>query len=209
MTEHVTQRLEAYYDGELPRRRAQQVETHLQNCETCQAELENLSVLTSLLQDFPEAQNLTPASTFAAQVGLRLPRKPGENRWQKALRTGWQWAPVGLLATWVFVQTIFIVSGVLTRVLPFLPGSEQFVDLLQSDTQGTLRFENAPNLTSAGFAEIGQFGLDFLRGGGPLGWGVTLNLVFTIILGLLYLSWLASWWIQKSNGPNLSEQISS
>lgn len=209
MTEHITQWLEAYYDGELISRHTQQVETHLQTCETCQAEFENLGVLTTLLQEFPEAQNLTPAGTFAAQVGLRLPRKPGENRWQKTFRTGWQWAPVGLLATWVFLQTAFIVSGLLTRVLPFITGTEQFVNFLQSDTQGALRIEDIPNLTSAGFAEIGQFGLEILRGGGPLGWGVTLNLILTSILGLLYLSWLASWWIQKSNGNNLSEQISS
>jgi len=209
MTEHITRWLEAYYDGELTSQRAQQVETHLETCETCQAELESLSVLTELLQDFPPAQDLTPASTFTAQVGLRLPRKPVENRWQNALRVGWQWAPAGLLATWVFIQTTFIVSGVLTRVLPRIPGMEQFASLLQSNAQGTSPVGDIPNLTSAGFVEIGQFGLDFLRGGGPLGWGVTLNLILTLTLGLLYLSWLASWWIQKSNGNKFSEQISS
>lgn len=200
MTEHVTQWLAAYYDGELKGRHAQQVETHLETCETCRVEFENLNSLSALLQEFPEARDLTPVDKFTAQVGLRLPRKMKESQQEKVFRMGWQWVPVGLLATWVFVQTTFIVSGVINWALRFIPGMEQFTGFLQSDSQAESIFAAASNLTGAGFTEIGQFGLDFLRGGGPLGWAVTLNLGLTIIIGLLYLSWLASWWVQKSNG---------
>ncbi len=206
MTEHITQWLEAYYDGELKSRRAQQVAAHLESCETCQVEFENLTKLSSLLQEFPEASNQTSAETFAAQVGLRLPRKTKSSGWQKVFRTGWQWAPAGLLAAWVFVQTTFIVSGILNWALHIVPGTGVFAGFLQNDAHGTSLLGDVSNLTGAGFTEIGSFGLDILRGGGPLGWAVTLNLGLTLILGLLYLSWLASWWVQKSNGDERSSK---
>lgn len=207
MTEHVTQWLEAYYDGELNSRHAKLIEAHLATCEICQAELENLSILSSLLLEFPKATNLTPAETFTAQVSLQLPRKPQSGGWQKVFRTGWQWAPAGLLAAWVFVQTTFIVSGILNSALRIVPGLSQFAGFTEVTSQSVGLFGDVTNLTGAGFAEIGSFGLDILRTGGPLGWAVTLNLILTLILGLLYLSWLASWWVQKSNGDtNLSKQ---
>jgi hypothetical protein len=207
MTEHVTQWLEPYYDGELRGRRAQQVEEHLETCSTCLAEFESLDALSALLKEFPEARNLTPVDTFAAQVGLRLPRKAQESKGNKFFRVGWQWVPIGLLATWVFVQTAFFVNGFLTWVLRVFPGAEQFTGFLQSNTQTESFFGAASNLNSAEFTEIGQFWLNILRGGGPFGWAVTLNLILTLVLGLLYLSWLASWWVQKSNGDNPSKNL--
>jgi anti-sigma factor RsiW len=204
MTEHVTQWLEAYYDGELKGRRVQQVEAHLETCEICMAELENLSSLSALLQEFPEARNLTPVDTFTAQVGLRLPRKPEESKRNRFFQVSWQWVPVGLLTTWLFVQTAFFVSGVITWAFRVIPGLDQFSSILQSDTQTGAISGALSDLSNAGFAEIGQFGLSIFRGGGPLGWAVTLNLVLTFILGLLYLSWLASWWVQKPNGEKSS-----
>ena len=200
MTEHVTQWLEAYYDGELKGRAAQQVEVHLESCETCRAELESLNSLSVILQEFPEARDLTPVDIFTAQVGLRLPRKPRASQREKVFRVGWQWVPVGLLATWVFVQTTFIVSGIINWALRLIPGTENLAGFLQSGDQTETIFDAAANFSGLGLTEIGQFGLDFLRGGGPLGWAVTLNIGLTFIIGSLYLSWLASWWVQKSNG---------
>jgi predicted anti-sigma-YlaC factor YlaD len=206
MSEHITKWLEAYYDGELPNRRVRQVEAHLETCPECLAELESLDKLSVLLQKAPDPDNLTPAETFAAQVGLRLPRKPAQSGWQKALRTGWQWIPVGLLGAWVFVQTAFIVSGILMWMLRIVPGAAEFTGWLPTGTRGTSLLGETTNLTGAEWTEIGVFGLDILRGGGPLGWGVTLNLGLTLLLGLLFLSWLASWWIQKTNGHQKSSQ---
>lgn len=206
MTEHVTQWLEAYYDGEIKGRRAQQIEKHLETCETCRTELESLKMLSAMLQEFPEARNLTPVDTFTAQVGLRLPRKTTENKKKGFFQTGWQWAPIGLLTTWVFIQTAFIVSGAVNWALRVVPGIDQFSNLLQGNTQTGSFFGAALNLSGAEFSEIGQFGLNILWSGGPLGWAVTLNFTLTIILGLLYLSWLASWWVQKTNGEKSSKQ---
>jgi len=207
MTEHVTQWLEAFYDGELKGGPARQVKEHLEICDACLAEFESLNSLSALLKEFPEARNLTPVDTFAAQVGLRLPRKAQVSKENKFFRLGWQWVPIGLLATWVFVQTVFFVNGFLTWVLRIFPGTEQFTGFLQNNTQTESFFGAASNLNIADFSGISQFWQNILRGGGPLGWAVTLNLVLTLILGLLYLSWLASWWVQKSNGDSSSQNI--
>ena len=115
MTEHVTQWLEAYYDGELKGRRAKQVEIHLESCEACQDELASFQALSALLQEFPAVQELTSNDIFTAQVGLRLPRKLPESSWKKILRVGWQWIPIGLLAAWVFIQATFLVNSILTN----------------------------------------------------------------------------------------------
>lgn len=200
MNEHVTQWLEAYYDGELTGRRAQQVEAHLETCPECLAKLEGLRMLSTLLQQAPEPGNLSSPEIFVAQVGLRLPRKPEQTDWQKALRTGWRWAPAGLLGAWVFVQTAFIVSSILNWLLRLVPGAADIIEFLPAGTQGASFLGDVAHLSGAEWVDFGRFGLDILRGGGPLGWGITLNLVLTLLLGTLYLSWLASWWIHKSNG---------
>ena len=195
--EHITQWLEAYHDGELSDRRARRVEAHLESCESCQHELAQLRMLSSLLAEVPLPENLTQLDTFVAQVGLRLPRKPEQTTRQRVLHRGWQVAPVGILGTWVFIQAAFFLTGILMWVLQVIPIDEQFASILPS---GTSLFGEAMALQGAGLPEYGRFGLNLIRGGGPFGWGITLNLSLTIIVGLLYLSWLASWWIQKSNG---------
>jgi anti-sigma factor RsiW len=50
MSNHVTEWLNAYLDGELHGSRLYHVEEHLAACEFCQAELESLDHLSALLQ---------------------------------------------------------------------------------------------------------------------------------------------------------------
>lgn len=203
MSEHVTQWLEAYYDEQLPSRRARQVESHLETCSDCLAEFESLIRLSNLLQQAPEPSNLTPPERFAAQVKLRLPRKPEQPGWQKVFRTGWQWAPAGLIGAWVFVQTTFIVSGILIWIFRIFPGTADFASVISTESRGGSLFGNVANLSGAEWSELGRFSLDILGDGGPLGWGITINLGLTFLISVLFLSWLASWWIQKSNGNHL------
>jgi len=51
MNEHVTEWIGAYHDGELRGARLLQVESHLLDCAACQAELDALSALSTLLQE--------------------------------------------------------------------------------------------------------------------------------------------------------------
>ena len=215
MTKHVSDRLGAYHDGELHGRQLQQVEAHLARCEACRAELENLQALTALLQESPAAETLTHPERFVAQVGLRLPRHPARPAWHRALELGWRTVPLGLFGAWAFVRAVFIVANILqiglggglaAKLLP--PGS--FDGLYPPPLQGTwlaevLRMALIHDLSSASVNDVGRLTLHmlsermaFIRGG-PLGWGLTLNLVSLSVIGLLYWSWLASWWAYVSS----------
>jgi hypothetical protein len=200
MNEHVTQWLEAYYDGELKGRRAQHIEAHVASCESCRKELEDIQMLSALLTSAPAASNLTSPETFVAQVGLRLPRQPEARTWQRVYRTGWRLAPFGILATWAFLQASIFVTGLFNLGLQIIPGGDQIAGVLSSQSGLTL----AEGLTSSNLSlfNLGKFGLDFLWDGSILGWLPTLSLGLTILVGMLYLSWLASWWVRESNNKN-------
>jgi anti-sigma factor RsiW len=218
MNKHVTDWLGAYHDGELHGRQLQWVEAHLARCEVCRAELEKLQALTALLQEAPKAETLTQAERFVAQVGLRLPRHPARPAWHRALELGWRIVPLGLFGAWAFVRAVFIVADVLqiglggglaAKLLPrggFYPPD----GLYPPSPQGTwlaevLRMAFVRDLSSAGANDIGRLILHmvsermaFIRGG-PLGWGMTLNLASLSVIGLLYWSWLASWWAHRKS----------
>lgn len=198
MNEHVIPWLNAYYDGELHGRRLQQVEAHLEHCTACRAELEELQALTTLLQENPVPEVALPPERFVAQVGLRLPRRPIQPAWKRALETGWRLVPAGLLGTWAFVQAVIIVSGVALRALQMGLGGDLAAELLPASQQG-LSLAELSTLSGASLSQVGQVALQLLDSGGPLGWVATLNLVSLAVIGLLYWSWLASWWARRQH----------
>jgi len=198
MTEHVTTWLGAYHDGELRGLRLRQVEAHLAHCATCRADLERLQALAALLQESPVAENLTPPERFVAQMGLRLPRRPERSAWQRTLEIGWQLAPLGLLGAWVFVQAVFTMAGAVLVALQMGLGGDMVAGLLPASQQGPLLSEIF-GLSGASLGDVGRIMLQLLSSGGPLGWGVTLNLVSLVVIGLLYWSWLASWWARRQH----------
>src|SRR5512136_618477 len=95
MNDHVQGWLGAYHDGELEESRRRQVETHLQSCESCRAELGRLQALAHLLQAGPLPEGLTPPERFVSQVRLQLQPRPARPAWQSVLEMGWRLAPVG------------------------------------------------------------------------------------------------------------------
>ncbi|MEE8390904.1 MAG: zf-HC2 domain-containing protein [Anaerolineae bacterium] len=196
MNGHVTAWLGAYHDGELHSRHLRQVEAHLEHCETCRAELDELGMLTALLQASPAPEGLTQPDRFVAQVGLRLPRRPTQPTWKRALETGWRLVPVGLLGAWVFVQATLYVSSAVLSALRLGLGGDVAAQLLPASQQGSW-FAETLSLSSASLSDLGQIVQQLLNNGGPLGWGVTLHLVALVVIGLLYWSWLASWWARR------------
>jgi predicted anti-sigma-YlaC factor YlaD len=201
MTEHVTHWLAAYADGELAQRRAAQVETHLTTCETCQTALAELQGLSSLLAEVPAVKNLTPPETFVAQVGLRLPRKSNQPSFAKSLRTGWRFAPVGLLGTWAFIQAALLVSGLITLGLRYLPIGAQIAANLPTHSEVGLLSQL--KISGATFFEIGPTSIGIFPGGW-LSWGLLINVGLSVTIGVLYLSWIASWWVQNTEHKNLT-----
>jgi hypothetical protein len=196
MIEHVTAWLEAYHDGELQGRQLRQVETHLAGCATCRAHLDQLRTLSALLQESPSASNLTPPERFVAQVGLRLPRRPARPAWQRALEAGWRLAPLGLVGTWAFVQTAFIVAGAMLLALQLGLGGDLAASWLPAG-QGSPWPDDLFSLSGTGLNDLVPIALRILGDGGPLGWGITIYLALLAAIGLLYWSWLASWWARR------------
>jgi len=206
MNEHVTIWLGAYHDGELQGRRLRQVEAHLAHCETCRAELESLRALTTLLQASPAVVDITPPERFVAQVGLRLPRRPQRTAWRRGLEIGWQMVPLGLLGAWAFVQTVFVVSGVVLVALRMGLGSD-LAAWLPPASQPGMWLTEILSLSDAGLNDVGRIMLQLLSNGRRLGWTVTLNLVSSVVIGLLYLSWLASWWAYHHKNIGIRTRI--
>src|SRR5574341_536503 len=104
MSNHVTEWLNAYFDGELHGNRLQQVEEHLAGCVACQMELDSLHNVSQLLQEVPTPE-FPSSERFAAQVNLLLPKRPAAATGGKLFEFGWWMIPVGLLAVWAFVST--------------------------------------------------------------------------------------------------------
>ena len=188
MSEHITEWLNAYLDGELHGRRLDQVEEHLAGCETCQAEMQSLETLSGLLHEVP-APEFTSPERFASRVSLRLPPRQTSSPRRAVLEIGWWMIPAGLLAAWIFIGTTILVSDVVSTAnrLGLLGGlSDRLVTVPLSDTYWS--------------ATLGQMG--FLSGN-TLDWAeateaftrnILPQITVQVSIALLYLSWIAIWW---------------
>jgi hypothetical protein len=117
-------RVQAYYDGELNALQAARVEAHLTKCALCRDELAALRSLAVILQAVPGAPIESSNERFAAQVALRLPRRPQHTPVQQALLTGWRLVPVLVVGAWLFVQTAMLLTAGITALLALGIGTE-------------------------------------------------------------------------------------
>lgn len=192
MSNHVTEWLNAYYDGELKGKRLQQVEEHLATCEVCQAELESLQGLSALLQEVP-APEFTAPERFASQVNLLLPQKRTPTSNNRLFEVGWWMIPVGLLAVWVFISTAALLGDAVSVAKNF--------GILDSTTAS---FITTPSETVEVTSTLGQFGM---LQGSSLQWAETTEsftrglfpqIVLQVAVALLYLGWFATWWARHT-----------
>lgn len=193
MSKHVSEWLNAYYDGELHGRQLKLVEEHLAECESCQAELESLQGLSDLLHEVQTPELVSP-ERFVSQVNLRLPHEQRTVVSQKrVMEFGWWMIPVGLLATWAFVSTTFLVSDILSAAsgLGLLSGMSAWLasgpsnDVYLSTTVGQMGVLNGSGLNWAETVET------FTRMSLP-------QISLEISIALLYLSWMAIWWTRHT-----------
>ncbi|RPJ19845.1 MAG: hypothetical protein EHM33_29680 [Chloroflexi bacterium] len=191
MSKHVTEWLNAYLDGELKSSQLQHVESHLVECQVCRDELESLARLSSLLHEVPVPE-FTPSERFAAQVNLRLPHQRASVSRNRALEIGWWMIPVGLLGTWIFIGTSFLVSDLLSVA--------NNLGLLTS-LSNWLVFGSASETYWS--ATLGQFGV---LSGNSLDWTASTEaftrmllpqITLQVSIALLYLSWIAIWWARR------------
>jgi len=194
MKEHATQWLGTYLDGELRGLRLRWVEGHLQECAVCGSELEALAQLRTLLQESPAIEASTPPEQFVAQVALRLPRRQEQPAARRALELSWRMVPVGLLFTLAFVQTAFTIAGVLQMALSMGLGGE--VGALIFPGAG-VSLPDVFSLSQASLATAVGSVVELIQAGGALAWLPVLYLSSLVVIGLLYWSWLASWWARR------------
>jgi predicted anti-sigma-YlaC factor YlaD len=188
MSQHVSEWLNAYYDGELRGSRLHHVEAHLAECELCQAELGSLESLSSLLHEV-SAPEFTLPERLAAQVNLRLPHKRAAVSRKQIIEFAWWMIPVGILATWIFIGTSFFISDLLSTAnsLGLLRGISEWMAF-------------GPSSDIYLSATLSQFGL---LSGNSLSWAESTEaftrtslpqITLQVSIALLYLSWMAIWW---------------
>jgi anti-sigma factor RsiW len=193
MSNHVTEWLNAYLDGELHGHRLHQVEGHLAECEACQAELDSLQGLSSLLQEVPAAE-LPSTERFVTQVNLLLPQKRTAPPKPPLFEIGWWMIPVSLMAVWVFISTAVLLGNVVSAADTF--------GLLDGTTSAWIASSSD---TAEVTTTLGQFGV---LSGDSLQWAqrsesYTRNLfpqiLWQVAIGLLYVTWFAVWWARRTH----------
>lgn len=191
MSEHMTEWLSAYLDGELHGVRLHRVEAHLAECRDCRAELQSLKDLSEVLHE-SRAPKFNAPERFVAQVNLRLPHQQAGATKSRALEIGWWMIPVGLMALWVFMSTAFMVRDLVLATEEF--GLVAGVPWVTRDPSAEIYWS----------AVLGQAGL--LSGKG-LQWAeeseafirtVVPQLTWQVSIALLYLSWIAIWWARHT-----------
>jgi anti-sigma factor RsiW len=202
MSEHVAGLLGAYEDGELGGLEARRVEAHLAECAPCRAQLEELRALRALLQEGSAPLSPTPPDRFVAQVGLRLPPRPVQPSWRRALGVGWRLVPLGLLGTWAFGQTALLVAGIVLTALSLGLGGDAVVQWLPQFRGTWLALLSG--MSDGGLGRVGSVVTHVLSGGWPLAWIVLLNLALLVAIGVPYWSWMASWWVRRQRQAGLS-----
>ena len=187
MSDHITEWLNAYIDGELHGSRLHSVQAHLAECDACLAELDSLENLSHLLHKVPVPEFIPP-ERFAAQVNLRLPHQQRIIPKTRILEVGWWMIPVGLLLIWTFINTSFFVNDVVSAannfgLLPDIPGWMSF------------GFSNVADWASA----LGRIGI--LRGDtlvlAKSTETLTRQITLQVSIALLYLSWIVIWWTRQ------------
>ena len=196
MIEHVTDLLGAYLDGELHGLRLRQVEDHLAKCAACRKELAELRSLSTLLQESLPTEAFTPTDRFVANLTLTLPRRPVTTPIRKPLEFIWWLVPVGVLGAWVFLQTVFTVSTLVsTADLTGLFGNA--AAWLQSGPLNTLWFSASMGLFGNQIQGSGRTTLDLLNNVSIFGSSIAMQLILQAGIALVYWVWLGLWWNRR------------
>jgi anti-sigma factor RsiW len=196
MHEEMRTLLNAYLDGELQGRRLQEMQTHLATCDACQKELRELRLVSEQLKA-DTALEAPSADHFVSQLTLRLPRRPQLDRPPKSISLAWWLVPAGLLMAWVFIQTVYTLTDVVTaanltgllgNASHWLGGGQESAWLSAATTlfggqilaQPTVSLLNSVSVTVAGLFN------GFL-------WQAGIVLVYWI--------WLCLWWLRHNPRP--------
>lgn len=183
MNEHVSQWIAAYHDGELSQPRRAKVSAHLEGCESCRRELQQVEELSALLQtatvpDYPRSER------FAANVRLRLPRTAAGEKAQHRIKLAWGLGLAGVIGLWAFMQAVLITTGI-----SFALGIDRVLQAAIPSLEWT------PGLAAGGFFSGEIAGVN-LAGFGSIETSLvlfTIEVIVSIAVAGLLAGWLAGW----------------
>lgn len=198
MSEHVNQWLSAYSDGELHGALLHQVENHLGECAQCQAELELLAGLSNLLRETAPTGDFFSTERFVSQLTLSLPRQPKKTRSTKMLEISWWLIPFGVMAVWAFLQVTYALSAVTLNA----SDAGLLGNWLQANPPQTEWFAWLTNLFGGQLGLAGQTALLYLNNVDLFLEGLVGQFIWQALLALVYLGWLASWFMRSDQSSN-------
>lgn len=207
MANHVIEWLGAYHDGELDGARLRHIEGHLAECATCQAELDEIRNLSTLLQDTSSIGDFLPSERFVANLALSLPRQPEQPQTPNALKTAWWLIPVGLLGIWLFIDITLSLSSVVTLAVDAALLSGNLV-WLQGNPLQMQWFATAMNLFGNQLGAPGREILSVLNDANLFTTQLARILIPQAIFAASYLGWLLFWWLRHQHQPSQIAVIS-
>jgi len=187
MPDPIQTKLSAYLDGELNRQESLEVEKHLQSCQACREELEELKRVSSLLHEshMPE---FTTAMDFKAQVMLQLPRR--EETIQQSQKAKFLWvAPVMVLVAFIFVQVTLNLSALVE-----LAGNAGWVSVDTGTPSQMLWFSAMQLLPGDLLSTPGLAWLNVVNNAGLFTQSVMITLLGQIIAAIVYWGVLTLVW---------------
>ena len=198
MANHVTEWLGAYHDGELRGARLHQIEGHLAECATCQANLDELRNLSALLQDTAPNGDFLLTERFVSNLVLSMPRGSEQPQPRNALKIGWWLIPVGLLGIWLFIDITLSLGSVVTLAAGtgLLGGNLAW---LQGNPLQMQWFATAMNLFGNQLGALGREILSALNDANLFTKQLAGILIPQAILAVSYLGWLSSWWLRHQH----------
>lgn len=195
MSDLMKTKLGAYLDGELSRQDIMDVEIHLETCQTCRDELEELRSISHMLRAAPQPE-FTSALDFKAQLMLQLPRRDAVSYAAPKYQLVVWMAPVIVLVVWVFVQVTLGLSTLLllARQAGFLDGAAAWI---AQSSQQLLWYSTAQSAIGSSLGSEGLTGLNFLIDAGIFVKNMVTLLLWQAGIALLYWGALTLIWINK------------
>jgi anti-sigma factor RsiW len=197
MHEDMRALLNAYLDDELNGNRQVEMKLHLAACAACRNELEELRLVSDLLQADPDPEFM-PAGRFASNLALSLPRRTMRDLPQKTGSLVWWLVPAGLLVAWYFIQTVFTLTGAVTavQITGLLGQAARWVN----GGEETVWFAAVTSLFGSQVAQA-QPALSLLNTLDVTGVNLLDGFLWQALIVLLYWGWLSVWWFMRRPRP--------
>ncbi|GAP21541.1 anti-sigma factor family protein [Leptolinea tardivitalis] len=183
MPDLMREKLGAYLDGELAACDRVELEAHVETCQACRVELEEMRHLSAILKDAIEPEFI-PAADFKAQLMLQLPRSAAapsdDSRWLPWI------APFIVLIVLIFFQVTFNLSSLIAWLNPI--GLFNGMAALSNPAPREMLWFITAQATIGGFLDTSEMmGLQILNDLGL----VTRNLFVALLwqIGAAFLYW--------------------